>query len=356
MGVLIVARITGIDSLAFSSLAHIVPFTHHDRMTYERLLYAMVAKMEDVIAQYNDMDTISTGNMDKIKDAYAILVTQINKALDDSESDYADKLNAGLAAMKKLIDGTNRTFMMDDPTSGLYTPIDDVLNRVYDYARVHAMTAAQMDARGLTANQLDTLNRSAKQLDLVGFYGDDIDPDLSYGGYQGGGGGNATIRGTGFPEGVVTAPIGTLYIDTTGKNGAFVWLKVAGAGNTGWFVISGDTGWRNLNTLRASVFTEGDILWRRTHDRTILRIVNATFTAGGQITTGTIPNPANLWSGYEGPQQVLRSNATAGILFVIDASGSLGINNLTVGSGIYGMLVRHENSAGWVDTLPGTAV
>lgn len=426
------ARISGLGGMVFSSLAHITPFTMHDRTTWERLVYAVVDKMEVIVEQYNNLDTISATNMGLLKDAYEALIVEINKAMDVMEDDYKRELAVGLERIKKMIDGFNRTYLMHDPTSGDFIGIDDVLNNVYDMLRVHALTATDMDARELTAEKWDKRSRTAAQIDTVDIPGDLIDPRLSYGGPVGGRSGGVsaddvdaaigsaltsyatvasvdelrtdvgtldvevagintdvdaltaqvgsvsatasgaateaaaakaaaaslsaqTLRGQGFPEGAVSAPPGTVYIDTTGKSGAWVWLKKTGTGNTGWFVITGDTGWRKLNTLRGSNFTEGDILWRRTADKTILRIVNATLTAGGQITTGTIPAPANLWTGYEGPVQVLRSSATAGILFVIGASGGLGINNITVGSGIYGTLTRQDNMAGWVDVLPGTA-
>ena len=42
--------------------------------------------------------------------------------------------------------------------------------------------------------------------------------------------------GSGSPEGVVTAAVGSLYSDTAVTNGAAVWRKNTGAGNTGWVV------------------------------------------------------------------------------------------------------------------------
>lgn len=52
--------------------------------------------------------------------------------------------------------------------------------------------------------------------------------------------------GTGFPEGVVTAPVGSVYRDTAATNGAVTWVKATGTGNTGWVVVAGDTGRRSL--------------------------------------------------------------------------------------------------------------
>lgn len=52
--------------------------------------------------------------------------------------------------------------------------------------------------------------------------------DLLYLGYH----------GTGSPEGVVTAPVGSLYVD---RNNGTIYSKTAGVGNTGW-VAAGSGG------------------------------------------------------------------------------------------------------------------
>lgn len=57
------------------------------------------------------------------------------------------------------------------------------------------------------------------------------------------------IHGTGMPNGVVEAEIGTTYVDKNITNGALKWIKTTTGGDTGWEVITGDTGWRELNSL-----------------------------------------------------------------------------------------------------------
>ena len=49
-----------------------------------------------------------------------------------------------------------------------------------------------------------------------------------------------------MPNGKVTAPVGTTYVDTAATNGALKWIKRTGADNQGWEVLTGDTGWRTL--------------------------------------------------------------------------------------------------------------
>lgn len=42
------------------------------------------------------------------------------------------------------------------------------------------------------------------------------------------------LRGTGTPEAVVTAPIGTLYVNLSGGAATTLYVKTSGTGNTGW--------------------------------------------------------------------------------------------------------------------------
>ena len=54
------------------------------------------------------------------------------------------------------------------------------------------------------------------------------------------------IHGVGMPNGRVTAPVGTTYVDTAVTNKALKWIKRFGSDNQGWEVLMGDTGWINL--------------------------------------------------------------------------------------------------------------
>ena len=57
------------------------------------------------------------------------------------------------------------------------------------------------------------------------------------------------IHGQGMPNGKIVAPVGTTYVDTAVTNGALKWIKRRGTDNQGWEVLTGDTGWRNLNIV-----------------------------------------------------------------------------------------------------------
>jgi len=47
-------------------------------------------------------------------------------------------------------------------------------------------------------------------------------------------GGPTITSGSGTPEGVVTAPVGSLFLRTDGGASTSVYVKESGSGNTGW--------------------------------------------------------------------------------------------------------------------------
>lgn len=78
---------------------------------------------------------------------------------------------------------------------------------------------------------------------------------------------SSEIRGTGMPNGVIEASIGTTYIDIAKTNGALKWIKTTDGGNTGWKVVEGDTGW-------ITIF-QGKV-WRDFINRLMIRRINNT--------------------------------------------------------------------------------
>lgn len=71
-----------------------------------------------------------------------------------------------------------------------------------------------------------------------------------------GAGGQKIASGTGSPEGVVTAGVGSLYVRTDGGQGTTLYVKESGAGNTGWAGVGagGGTGFvLNINGVPSSV-------------------------------------------------------------------------------------------------------
>ena len=63
------------------------------------------------------------------------------------------------------------------------------------------------------------------------------------------------FEGTGNPNGVISAPVGSTFVNTEagGYNGARRWTKATGSGNTGWVVVDGDTGWRDITPYMSNL-------------------------------------------------------------------------------------------------------
>ena len=110
------------------------------------------------------------------------------------------------------------------------------------------------------------------------------------------------IRGTGSPEGRITAEIGMTYVDVNVTNGALKWIKESGNGNTGWRVLIGDTGWR---TLKASSLVTVN---NKTSEVKIRRVNNwVSFTFGGLDwgRFGIIRRGANGFAGFQHDTQAI---------------------------------------------------
>lgn len=94
------------------------------------------------------------------------------------------------------------------------------------------------------------------------------------------------MRGTGMPNGVVEASIGTTYVDTAKTNGALKWIKTTDGGNTGWKVVEGDSGWV-LGWQEDNGDNKNRMYFRRKND-----IVHVKFEP--EIKTSTINENTNL--------------------------------------------------------------
>lgn len=109
--------------------------------------------------------------------------------------------------------------------------------------------------------------------------------------------GPAIRTGTGMPEGIVLAPVGTIYIDRNATNGAVQWTKTSGTAGTGWAVTVGDTGWRNVSTLINSNHFTGTLNFRRIGN---LVEVEGAVTATSTDAAAMVVTPATVTSSLLG--------------------------------------------------------
>lgn len=157
-------------------------------------------------------------------------------------------------------------------------------------------------------------------------------------------------KGTGFPNGVVSAPVGSTYTDVNATNGAIEWKKATGTGNTGWVVSVGDTGWRDVSSS-VNGFSSGLLRIKRKDNTVIVSVVdlNLGVSSGSQFDYYTLPSGfgASQWQFSPVDQNLIykRSLANGGVLRIYSLTASTNINGG----------FSFDTNAAWPSTLPGTA-
>jgi hypothetical protein len=180
---------------------------------------------------------------------------------------------------------------------------------------------------------------------------------------------NRSLVGTGSPEGVVTAPIGTEYTDVLATNGAVTWRKMAGASNIGWAVAYGDTGWRNIRSLytpaTAVPSISGEILIRRVNNRVSYALKQFQHTEAAALAAMFWTfSPASAGIGFRHnqtylPSQVLRSNGlvTVGHIAIGTSSNMYGVMLPSTWSPSFPVASETTwmTNDPWPSSLPGVA-
>ena len=155
--------------------------------------------------------------------------------------------------------------------------------------------------------------------------------------------------GTGSPEGVVTAAVGTYYNDTAGTLGAWRWQKRTGAGNTGWVCTSGDTGARNISTSISGTYYSGGSQARLSRVNGTIFLTMDVATIAGYTTTAVLTLPA----GFAGIPSYI-SPGYAGTTWFGTAGTSISLNFSGANAGLRGTWSWRATDA-WPTSLPGTA-
>lgn len=264
------------------------------------------------------------------------------------------ELDAAVAGLARSAD------LAEVATSGAYTDLDGL--PVLDFApTVH--THAQSDVDGLTdalGSKVDTddsrLSDARTPVAHTHEIGDVTGLEDALANAGGGGGG---LSGTGTPEGVHTATVGTIYTDTAATTGAIRWIKASGTGNTGWKVLYGDTGWRRVTDAGvAGGVTSAVFNFRRIGYVVEFngRGVNGATTGYGykalQFPLGFTPhvfagtrNDLWWWENYIAWKSAFMDNVTR----------ELRLAGATPGAG-FSMNLTYSTVEAWPAVLPGTPV
>ena len=234
----------------------------------------------------------------------------------------------------------------------------------------HATTKAYVDTAGaLKVNKAgDTMSGQLITLDIRPTTNNSYQIGTSVNSYYelfagrltlGTSGSPTILKGTGFPNGVVTAPVGSIYIDTAVTNGASSWIKKSGTGNTGWTVLEGDTGWRNITSLLdAGSYTGGTVTIRKVGIIVQLEIVGLTPTTSNQVILSDIITKLGIaFAPIRVSTTMLTGYATPNYnrSFIANPSGGGGFKINGFSSAVNDT-ADYTSIASWPTTLPGTAV
>jgi hypothetical protein len=170
-------------------------------------------------------------------------------------------------------------------------------------------------------------------------------------------GGALHLTGTGFPNGVVTAPTGSIYIDTNVTNGASSWIKKSGTGNTGWKILEGDTGQRDITASVINGWTASKVFVRRVNNNVYLQVEGLNAAAMTNIIFATLSAGLRGYSNAYVSRMMLHSatGPVAAWRVNIDASGGVYVGNSTTATPVLYGLAPFPTLDDWPSSLPGTA-
>ena len=317
----------------------------------------------DVVLSKSDIDL---GNVDNTSDANKPISTAAQTALDakaNSAHSHAISDTTGLQAALDSKAPQSTTYTKTEVDTALSgkaaTSHTHTKAQVTDFAHTHpvAEVTGLQTALDTKANASDTVNLTGDQTvaGVKTFSSAPIAPSgTSIGGVL-------YLTGTGFPEGVVTAPVGSIYIDTAVTNGASSWIKKSGTGNTGWQVLEGDTGWRNITALWQTNSNNGfDAVGLLIKLRRVNNVV--TLSVYGKIATGAVQSLLTFGGAEMAPPQ-------NGELQLLALGGAKALRGDTLNNGWRAELAQFgasywvrdiktwtPHSTAWPTNLPGTAV
>lgn len=172
--------------------------------------------------------------------------------------------------------------------------------------------------------------------------------------------GVTSLRGSVAPEGNVVGNPGDVYAsdDLAATQGRSLWFKASGTGDTGWILVAGDTGWRDISATMINGWV-GTLAVRRTESVVEYRLLDADDTAATADVVAPIPTGFDTAAGtiVSVPATgVAVSDGGALLLTVSSTSVSLPGSFALAGDHEWdGSAVGHGTDV-WPSVLPGVAL
>ena len=174
-------------------------------------------------------------------------------------------------------------------------------------------------------------------------------------GFEIGASGPRDMAGTGSPEGVVTAPVGSTWRDTNATTGAIKWIKASGTGNTGWKVEYGDTGRRSLAGVLLNSWTASSISLQRSGGMVTLWARTLVGTSASSALLYTLPVGFRPTADYV-PFPIAVSGGTYAVgRGTVDTAGDVTVGGTLSDYTAARLLVSFPTGDAWPSSLPGSS-
>ena len=171
-----------------------IPAGFDDSVSYLQMLSGVLDKQSEIIKQLN-LNTEFIENWDKtveelqaqvdalakeISDLKGDIPLMIETAIVELKAELLQTIGAGFAEMRGYVDlQVNRLddridnvavgqITVYDPTTGLMSPIQQVINNLYDSGRDDALTASEFDGLELTCTAFESYQITAYMFDTKG--------------------------------------------------------------------------------------------------------------------------------------------------------------------------------------------
>ena len=171
-----------------------IPLAFDESLSYLEELSAILKKLNEVILEVNATSEFLEkyqDQYDEVKRMMEELIVSINNEFDRLENELEGKFNQlttqvltlidnNYNILKNYIDGKYEeldykidhisidSIVLRDPTTGLYSNIQVVINNIFNAFNTDALTATEFDALDLTATVFDAYQITAYEFDTQG--------------------------------------------------------------------------------------------------------------------------------------------------------------------------------------------
>lgn len=144
-------------------MSAISPFTYNDNVTYQKLLYLAIDKIDEVIT-WSAVAVELIAEMGREIDEFK---ADTEKALAQQKEELREEQRQMENRLTDLIEKIAVGGIAFNPTNGTrHEDVSKVISDVYDFVRVHARSVGEIDATLTTVDDWEALTIGAKQFDL----------------------------------------------------------------------------------------------------------------------------------------------------------------------------------------------